>query len=266
MRSSSVVQGLKIISLNEGQQIGIVKDTIIDSLKGKLAYFVVDKISDYLGARIISFADVIGWGDYALLVSDSKVIKEVANSPEAIELLMKDIKIIGKQVLTKTGSLAGEVTEIKFDDKSGIMKLLLVKDQNGNINEVKCDLVVTYGIEMIIIDEAHSHGKTVVAVGSKKAGKQTADTNHSHAVNVNIAVDSEKELHKNKESAEIDFPEDFNIFEQRQLQFLLGKTIVKDIELENGQILKVGQQMTASFLSMVKTRSTLMELTAHLAK
>lgn len=266
MRSSSEIQGLKIISLNEGQQIGIVKDTIIDSAKGRLAYFVVDKVSDYLGARIISFADVIGWGDYALLVSDSRAIKEVANCPEAIEILMRDIKIIGKQVLTKTGSLVGEVTEIRFDDKSGIMKLLLVKNQKESTSEIKSDFVVTYGIEMIIIDEGHSQVKTVAAVAGKKTGKQPAGINHNQSTNINIASGGEKESQKKKIYDEIEFPEDFNVFEQRQLQFLLGKTIAKDIELENGQLLKVGQQMTASILSMVKSRSTLMELTAHLAK
>jgi hypothetical protein len=64
----------------------------------------------------------------------------------------------------------------------------------------------------------------------------------------------------------ISFPQDFNVFEQRQLQFLLGKMLNKDIQLDNGDFLKAGEQITANSLSAVQSRNTLMQLTAHVVK
>ncbi|NLI92590.1 MAG: hypothetical protein GX434_10425, partial [Peptococcaceae bacterium] len=92
MKSSVEIKGLKIISINEGQQVSMVKDIIINSSDGTLAFFIIDQPSDYLGARLIAFEDILGLGDYALIISDSGVIQDVAHNPLAIELLQKDVK------------------------------------------------------------------------------------------------------------------------------------------------------------------------------
>ncbi len=74
------------------------------------AFFIVDQPSDYFGARLIAFQDILGLGDYALIISESTVIQDVAHNPLAIELLQKDVKVIGSQVLTTKGCLIGKST------------------------------------------------------------------------------------------------------------------------------------------------------------
>jgi len=64
----------------------------------------------------------------------------------------------------------------------------------------------------------------------------------------------------------IEFPQDFNVFEQRQLQFLVGKILTKDVKLETGNLLKAGEQITQESLAGIKSRQTLMQLTAHVMK
>ena len=69
---------------------------------------------------------------------------------------------------------------------------------------------------------------------------------------------------------EIDYAEEketgFNLFEQRQLQYFIGKRVEKDIILDNTEILRAGERITPEIVTHIITRSTLMEVTSHLLK
>jgi hypothetical protein len=67
-------------------------------------------------------------------------------------------------------------------------------------------------------------------------------------------------------AAEIIYPKDFNLFDRRQMQFLLGKRLYQTVQLDNGQVMQEGEYITAEMLSRVRSRGTLMELTAHVKK
>ena len=58
----------------------------------------------------------------------------------------------------------------------------------------------------------------------------------------------------------------FNLFEQRQLQYFIGKMVGKDIVLDNGEVLTSGERITPNIVTHVTTRRTLMEVTSHLQK
>lgn len=279
MKSSVQIKGLKIISINDGKQISTVKDFIINSADGSLAFFVIDQPSDYFGARLIDYQDILGLGDYALIISDSSVIQDVAHNPLAVELLQKDVKVVGCQVLTTKGYLIGQVVEVMFEEETGRIAACQVTNPEGKANQIPCDNVITYGREIILIDDNPAPAKQPVLPERKKTVPQPEPVS-----NLN-----EKELLKKKieefgkgdallktshvkghlqgaKHEAIVFPEDFNVFEQRQLQFLQGKTLVKDIQLEDGSVIKNGEEITAELLSNVKSRSTLMQLTAHVVK
>jgi hypothetical protein len=38
------------------------------------------------------YEDIIGLGDYALIINDSSVVQDVAHNPLAVELLKRDVK------------------------------------------------------------------------------------------------------------------------------------------------------------------------------
>jgi len=58
----------------------------------------------------------------------------------------------------------------------------------------------------------------------------------------------------------------FNLFEQRQLQYFIGKKVEKDIVLDNAEVLRAGERITPDNVTHITTRSTLMEVTSHLQK
>lgn len=67
-------------------------------------------------------------------------------------------------------------------------------------------------------------------------------------------------------AAELIYPKDFNLFDRRQMQFLLGKRLAQAVQLESGEIMEEGEYISAEMLSRVRSRHTLMELTAHVRK
>jgi uncharacterized protein YrrD len=269
MKSLVEIRGLKIISINEGKQISTVKDIIINSNDGSLAFFVVDQPSDYFGARLIAFEDILGLGDYALIISDCAVIQDVAHNPLAVELLQKNVKVVGAQVLTSKGCLIGQVTEIMIEEETGRIAACQVSDPQGDPHQVKCDHVITYGKEIILIDDNPSPSNQAQPECPKTAVVQQDTTlNEKELLKKKIEEFGKKDslIKDNETKKKIVFPQDFNVFEQRQLQFLQGKTLDRDVQLDSGSLLKAGEQITAELLSAVKSRSTLMQLTAHVVK
>lgn len=72
---------------------------------------------------------------------------------------------------------------------------------------------------------------------------------------------------KSEEIASPPKPEtNFNLFEQRQLQYFIGKRVEKDIVLDNAEILRAGEQITPEIVANITTKTTLMEVSSHLQK
>ena len=279
MKCSADLCNLKIISVNEGKQVSTVKDIIIDPTNGSVAFFVIDQPIDYLGARIIAFEDVLGLGDYALIINDSNVIQDVAHNSLAIELLERGVKVIGSQVLTTKGGLIGKVSEFMIDEETGRIAVFNLEDEEGKTSQCPCDQVITYGRDIIMIEE----GKQPAQASSKGRKQDTAVSSADNKERLRKKIEefgkndsllkSQANSNEGSEAGEgskdtegIEFSKDFNVFEQRQLQFLVGKVLAKDVKLETGSTLKAGERISKESLAGVKSRQTLMQLTAHVMK
>ncbi|NLL53099.1 MAG: hypothetical protein GX248_10400 [Peptococcaceae bacterium] len=267
MKCSADLRNLKIISINEGKQVSTVKDIIIDPSNGSVAFFVIDQPIDYLGARIIAFEDVLGLGDYALIINDSSVIQDVAHNSLAIELLEREVKVIGSQVLTTKGGLIGQVSEFMIEEETGRIAVFNLEDEEGKSSQCPCDQVITYGRDIIMIEQ----GKKTAQTSNKERKQDTAVSSVNNKERLKKKIEEfgkdDSLLKTPANSSEgVEFSQDFNVFEQRQLQFLVGKVLAKDVKLETGGLLKAGEKISQESLAGVKSRQTLMQLTAHVMK
>ena len=71
---------------------------------------------------------------------------------------------------------------------------------------------------------------------------------------------------KQEPEAKSDSESGFNLFEQRQLQYFIGKTVEKDILLEDGSTLRAGEPISPEMVASITSRSILMEITSYLQK
>lgn len=244
MKASAEIRGLRIISISEGTQVGTVKELILNPKTGSLDFFIVDQPADYFGAKVISFNDIVGLGEFALTVPNPQVVQDVSRNLEVQELLKQGVSVIGTKVLTQKGALIGEVQEILIDEETGKISECVFTDNKGERHQVEGQQIITYGKELLIIDCDPDLGQKPSALTEEPLK----------------ALESSLQEEQQNEGAE------FNLFEQRQLQYFIGKTVSQDIAMDNGEIIPAGEPMTEETIRKIATRSKLMEITSYLTK
>ncbi|HOL91965.1 MAG TPA: hypothetical protein PK215_06810, partial [Clostridiales bacterium] len=144
------------ISISDGMEVGKVKSIIINAEKGAIDYIAVDSGIQIFSARVIATEDILGIGEYALTIENEDVITDISKIPSAIQLLQKDIRVKGTKVLTKKGSLIGEIGDIYVDENNGcrITGLEFIADiTQKQIRLIPRDSVITFGKNLTVVTE-----------------------------------------------------------------------------------------------------------------
>lgn len=261
MKPTREIIGLRIISISDGTQVGVVKDLVLNPQEKTLDFMIVDQPTDYLGAKVISFKDILGVGEFAITIPHPGVIQDVGQNIDAQNLLKQDTRVLETKVLTKKGQLIGEVTEILIDEETGLIAACLFESQ-GQMHQVEAEQIITLGKELLIIEGLPTVPKHQIMEPDSENQLQTPEVSVlTEDADFTLEVDSIKEV------VSLDETESgFNLFEQRQLQFFIGKKVEKDIVLDNAEVLHAGEHITPDIVTHITTRSTLMEVTSHLQK
>ncbi|ADY55066.1 PRC-barrel domain protein [Syntrophobotulus glycolicus DSM 8271] len=275
MKSIKEIIGLKIISIAEGTQVGTVKDLVLNPAGGLLDFFIIDKQTDSIGARTkaIAFKDIQGLGEFAITIPDQKVIQNIISNSQVLELIDQNVKVIGAKVLTIKGTIIGEVTEIYFDEETGKINKCVYEDKTKEQKEINAESIVTYGENLLIVNDGSrqnkSFGQEAVIEDKLPPQIQAQEVQEVQEVQEEQEIPAPPgitEAAATSDSAENSPNDGFNLFEQRQLQYFVGKKVVRNIKLDNGDILPIGQIITSDTIGKIKTRATLMEVTSHLEK
>ncbi|EGW36141.1 PRC-barrel domain-containing protein [Desulfosporosinus sp. OT] len=273
MKPTREIIGLRIISISDGIQVGVVKDLVLNPQGKTLDFIIIDQPTDYLGAKVIAFKDVLGLGEFAITIPHPGVIQDVAQNIEAQNLLKQDTRVLGTQVLTKKGQLIGEVKEVLIDEETGLIAACLF-ESDDETHEVGAEQIITLGKELLIVEGASSHPTNDVMEFSLQDPIQTPvaidlieETESAREIELVTELDFVVEPETTQEPEPVGERETgFNLFEQRQLQYFIDKVVEKDIVLDNGEILRAGERITSNVVNQIMTRSTLMEVTSHLQK
>lgn len=156
MKKTQKILGLPIISISDGMEVGKVKSIIINADRGAIDYIVVDSGIQIFSARVIPTEDILGIGEYALTIENEDVITDISKIPSAIQLLQKDIRVKGTKVLTKKGSLIGEIGDIYVDENDGckITGLEFIADiTQKQVRLIHRDSVITFGKNLTVVTE-----------------------------------------------------------------------------------------------------------------
>jgi uncharacterized protein YrrD len=263
MKPTKEIIGLRIISILDGTQVGVIKDLVLNPQEKRLDFLIVDQPTDIFGAKIIAFADVCGLGEFALTIPSAEVIQDVIQNIDAQNLLKHDIRVLGTKVLTKKGQLIGEVTEIFIDEETGCVAGCLFESQ-GQTYQVGIEQIITLGKELLIIEGLPTELNLQIIEPDSENKIQTSDAS---VLNVDAAVaEADRSAKIDEEAVSFTEKETFNLFEQRQLQYFIGKKVEKDIVLDNKEVLRAGEIISPDIVAHIKTRNTLMEITSHLQK
>ncbi|UWG97726.1 PRC-barrel domain-containing protein [Dehalobacter sp. DCM] len=194
MLPSKRILSLPIISLKEGQQIGLVRNIVIDPAAKSVAALIVDPKGFFKEQRIIPFNRVVSVGENAITVGAEKQAEKATNLPEMMELLKEKAALIGIKVITANGKTLGLIEEFYVDEESGAIACLEIS--GGKIDgllkgkaRLNADDVLTIGADVVVAAkdseerlELFSKGinenvKQLFQVAAQKASRKGRDAN-----------------------------------------------------------------------------------------
>lgn len=157
MKTTQQIVGLPVISISDGNEIGMVKNVIINAAKGTVDFFVIDSGVRSLAGGVIPAGRVLGIGEYALTIQDPDDISDIVKIPAAIELIQKNITVKGTRVVTKKGSLLGEAGDVYIneDDESyaiiGVEFIPAKPDLKSGI--IPRSSIITFGKNILVVND-----------------------------------------------------------------------------------------------------------------
>lgn len=119
MRKSKKFIGMPVISLAEGQQIGVVKGLVVDPNQQKVAALLIDQKGWFRDQKFAPYAKVRSVGNDAITLDQSSVVEKGTSLPEILSLYKERLSIIGCRVLAENGSQLGQVEEFYVEGSSG---------------------------------------------------------------------------------------------------------------------------------------------------
>lgn len=233
MRRIGEIFDLPLIAIGEGVECGKIKEFLVNPNNGKLEYLIIDDGQWYLGAKLLPFDKIIGIGSDAVTTDTISNVKEIGEVKEAIELAKKNIKIIGAKCYTQKGKFIGTIKGYYINEKDGTITSCELEAE-GTIKTMPASGIITYGKDVMIaaddVGESLEHKDGNKAPNEPVAGASTASSAS-------------------------------NLFEQKKIQFLLGKKASKRIVDSEGNILiDKGQLVTEEVARKVKDCGKLVEL------
>lgn len=156
MKTAQQIIGLPVVSIIDGNEIGKVKNVIINALKGTIDFFVIDSGVRSLAGGVIPADRVLGIGEYALTILQPDDISDIVKIPAAIELMQKNITVRGTRVLTKKGSLLGETGDIIVDEQNSYNITgveFLPADSSVKSGIIPRSSVITFGKDLLVVQD-----------------------------------------------------------------------------------------------------------------
>lgn len=157
MKLSRELSNLPIVSIAEGEEVGIVKDFIIDPMQKAIVAVIIEDQLWFEGAKVIEFTLIHSIGDFAITIENVSDVVSLTSKPELAGLIKKRIDMKDVKIITRGGRFVGNVCEYSLDDRTGdILGLELAADStvaSPDRNIIPASVVVTIGQKVIIVND-----------------------------------------------------------------------------------------------------------------
>ncbi|PKM81437.1 MAG: photosystem reaction center subunit H [Firmicutes bacterium HGW-Firmicutes-14] len=156
MKKSRKFISMPIVSLEEGIQIGSVRNLVVDPAKQDIAAIIVDQRRWFREQKIIPYAKVRSIGNDAITIDQSANVQKSVSLPQILKLMKENINPIGARVITESGTVLGEVDEYYIDEETG---KILQLEISGKLLEslfkgkglMSAEYIRTFGSKIIVV-------------------------------------------------------------------------------------------------------------------
>lgn len=119
-RDANQLLSMPVIAVNEGKELGRVKDVLFDPERHTLLGFMVSPNAGMEALKFVDRDQIEAIGDSAITVSASAALQEVSSQPRAQEIVDSCLHLRGTNVVTETGNSLGTIDKILIDDSGNV--------------------------------------------------------------------------------------------------------------------------------------------------
>lgn len=156
----SQLKGLKIVTRDTGKVVKNVEEIIFDPATNSLLALIVDPGGFLSTAKVVMFNDVESVGKDAIVIANESVLKNLGDVQERVsEINSENNYLVRSKVMTESGDEIGTITDIYFDEKTGVVDGFEVSQgpaQDLRSGRVKVSLpdIVTVGKDLVIVNDS----------------------------------------------------------------------------------------------------------------
>lgn len=222
VKKSNEILGLPVLSIAEATDHGRVQGLVINPDERAVDFFVLEPEAWYQEARLVAAGDVMGIGEDALTVESKAQIVPVSANATALELLRKDVRVVGTKLLTRAGKFIGTVSEIGIDATTGkIMGYEWVPNgADAPAGVIPASAVVTLGKDLIVVANEFQD-KVLPSFEAVEQGTSAPQTQALASGTVPSSPGADP----------------LQLFEAKQKQYLIGRKILARIVADDGQVI-----------------------------
>jgi uncharacterized protein YrrD len=151
------LQGMAVISIDDGTKIGTISRVYIDPEKRRLVGISVDPGSSLLEVdttKLIDVSDIHSLGPDALTIDDASKVQGNETNARWMDLLDMD-RMTNDKVVSEGGEAVGGVAAVEFNPQDFALTGIEVSPGFFKTNKlVPIDQVTTIGPDMIIVSNA----------------------------------------------------------------------------------------------------------------
>lgn len=141
-----------VITFDEAEPIGIVRDPIIDPSNGKLVGYFFGHGFLHMKQDVIAADDIASYDQSRVVVHHNDVARIIEEEPRIREILQKKIMVLGANVYTETGKHLGRANDLLLDTELSMIVKYYV---HGMLNDriIPAEHVISIEKRGIIVDD-----------------------------------------------------------------------------------------------------------------
>lgn len=119
MLKSKKFIGMPVISLEEGQRIGKIKELVVNPVTKVVAALLIEQKGWFKDQKFIPYSKVSSVGNDAITVEQSNSVQKGTSLPDIVQLTKNKYNIVDCKVIAENGTVLGMVEEYFVDAMSG---------------------------------------------------------------------------------------------------------------------------------------------------
>lgn len=134
MRKSKQFQGMSVVSLEEGQQIGSVGGLVINPALKNVAALIIEQKGWFREQKFVHFSKVHSIGDSVITIDRVNRAEKGTSLPEILKLFKERVSITGSRLVAENGTVLGMVEEYYVDLQTG--DIVGLEFSGGTVNNL----------------------------------------------------------------------------------------------------------------------------------